>query len=317
MIRDRTDGLNGSNGRLNIDDQQLAMAAEAADSRVQRQLVLEDELRHALEAGDVSVHYQPLVEIATQRVVSLEALARWKHAKKGWISPGEFIPVAEQSGLILALGEFVLKTACEQVVRWDREGTPVVPVAVNLSAVQLRRQNIVEFVRGILRETGMKPHRLALELTESALIENVQQHRDALQALRRDGVGIELDDFGTGYSSLSYLKQLPVDAVKIDRSFIRQIDVSSADAAIVSAIIAMAHSLGLRVVAEGVETTAQLQVLGRHGCDVAQGFYFSRPLHPDDCRNLMLAADQRRGFTDTLRLLADRTALPSVEQLAF
>jgi EAL domain-containing protein (putative c-di-GMP-specific phosphodiesterase class I) len=241
--------------------------------------------------------------------VSLEALVRWKHATKGWIAPMLFIPVAEESGLILPLGEFVLRTACQQIVDWDREGIAVVPVAVNISAVQLQRQNIVEFVRRILHETAMQPHRLVLELTESALIENMQQHIGELQTLRSGGVGIEIDDFGTGYSSLSYLKQLPVDAVKIDRSFISHIDTNPVDAAIVSAVVAMAHSMQLRTVAEGVETAGQLQVLAAHGCDVAQGYFFSRPLPPEACRTLLSAIGERRSFTDTVSLLANAHGL--------
>jgi EAL domain-containing protein (putative c-di-GMP-specific phosphodiesterase class I)/DNA-binding LytR/AlgR family response regulator len=309
MIRDRTDELHRDH-RLKINAGDLAMAAAAADTHVRQQLVLEHDLRDALEAGELTVHYQPLVDVATERIVSLEALVRWQHATKGWISPNLFIPVAEESGLILPLGEFVLRTACTQVVRWSRERIAVVPVAVNISAVQLQRQDIVEVIRGILRETGMSPHLLALELTESALMEDMQQHIVALQLLRRDGVGIEIDDFGTGYSSLSYLKQLPVDAVKIDRSFISEIDTNPVDTAIVSAIVAMAHSLQLRAVAEGVETAGQLQVLGLHRCDIAQGFLFSRPLPPAACGRLLAATTLRRSLTDPVRPLANQNEPP-------
>jgi EAL domain-containing protein (putative c-di-GMP-specific phosphodiesterase class I)/DNA-binding NarL/FixJ family response regulator len=308
MIRDRTDDMNKDH-QLNLGDGELAMAAEAANTQVRQQLVLEHELRDALEAGELAVHYQPLVDVATQRIVSLEALVRWKHATKGWIAPMLFIPVAEESGLILPLGEFVLRTACKQIVDWDREGVAIVPLAVNISAVQLQRQNIVEFVRRILLETALQPHNLVLELTESALIANMEQHIGELQSLRSDGVGIEIDDFGTGYSSLSYLKQLPVDAVKIDRSFVSNIDTNPVDAAIVSAVVAMAHSMQLRTVAEGVETAGQLQVLAANGCDVAQGYFFSRPLPPDACRALLSAMGQRRSFTDTVRSLANASEL--------
>jgi len=178
----------------------------------------------------------------------------------------------------------------------------VVRVAVNLSPVQLERQPIGSFIRNILRETGMQPHQLALELTESTLMKNAQQHAEALQGLRGDGVHIEIDDFGTGYSSLSSLKHLPVDTLKIDRSFISHLDTSGTDEAIVGTILALARNLGLHVVAEGVETPAQLQVLGRHGCEVAQGYYFSRPLPAEECRALLLELAQRSSFTDTLRL---------------
>jgi len=301
MIRERSNRLNGIHDDCSIGDLELEMAAHAANTMIRQSLVLEEDLRNAIEAGELSVHYQPLIEIATQRIVALEALVRWRHPTKGWITPAAFIPVAEASGLILAVGEFVLKTVCEQIARWELDGALVVPVAVNVSAVQLRRQNIVEIVRRALHEARVHPRRLVLELTESALIENAQQHVGALETLRRDGVGIEIDDFGTGYSSLSYLKELPIDAVKIDSSFIRQIDVNSADAAIVSAIVAMAHSLRLRVVAEGVETAPQLEVLAQHGCDLAQGFLFARPVSADECRTMLTAAAERRSVNETLK----------------
>jgi EAL domain-containing protein (putative c-di-GMP-specific phosphodiesterase class I)/DNA-binding NarL/FixJ family response regulator len=294
LIRDRTNDLNGSKPLCAVDDGQLALAAQAVSTQDGRELILEDDLRRALEAGELSVHYQPLVEVGTRRVASLEALVRWQHPEKGWIPPNVFIPVAERSGLILALGEFVLRTACEQTVRWEREGLEVFPVAVNISAVQLQGQNIVQLVRDLLLKTRMSPHRLVLELTESALIQNVEQHVVSLQALRRDGIGIAIDDFGTGYSSLSYLKQLPVDVLKIDRSFIAQIDSNPVNAAIVNAIVAMAHSLQLRVVAEGVETTGQLRVLAANGCDLAQGFLFSRPLPAVDCARFLSEWGHRR-----------------------
>jgi EAL domain-containing protein (putative c-di-GMP-specific phosphodiesterase class I)/DNA-binding NarL/FixJ family response regulator len=308
MIRARSNALNGRSSSWQIDEQELAMAAQAANTQVRQHLVLEDELRRAIEAGEITVHYQPLIEIASQRIVSVEALARWRHPEKGWIAPATFIPIAETSGLVLALGEHVLKTACEQIVEWELDGTGPMTVAVNISAVQLCQQDIVELVRRVVHQTHMQPHHLVLEITESSLIENLQQHTSALEALRRDGVGIEIDDFGTGYSSLSYLRALPIDAVKIDRSFIRQIDTNPVDAAIVSAIVAMAHSMQLRVVAEGVETPSQLKVLGAQGCDVAQGFLFARPLPADDCRKLLTAIAQRQTFTDTLRALATGSA---------
>jgi EAL domain-containing protein (putative c-di-GMP-specific phosphodiesterase class I) len=185
---------------------------------------------------------------------------------------------------------------------WQREGTPVVPLAVNISAVQLQRPGFADFVRRVLRETGMQPQQLALEITESTLMQDVQQHVAELRALRADGVGIEIDDFGTGYSSLAYLKQLPIDTLKIDRSFIQNIDSNPVDAAIVSAIFAMAQSMGLRVVAEGVETRGQLQVLDNYGCAYAQGYYFSRPLPAESCRKLLLDLAVRADFTETLRM---------------
>jgi EAL domain-containing protein (putative c-di-GMP-specific phosphodiesterase class I) len=301
MIRDRSNELTGKTDAPALADDELAMAAQMVDTQVQEHLVLENELRQAIERGELAVHYQPLVAITTQHPVSVEALVRWEHPTKGWIPPVRFIPIAEESGLIFALGEFVLRTACAQVREWELAGIAVVPVAVNVSAMQLQDQNFVAIVRDILRETGLRPNLLALELTESALLENMQDHIPALRTLRSDGIAIEIDDFGTGYSSLSYLKELPLDAVKIDRSFIREVDVNPVDAAILSAIVAMAHSVNLRVVAEGVETAQQLQVIGRHACDIAQGYFFARPMPAEECANFLVEASERDSLIDNVR----------------
>jgi EAL domain-containing protein (putative c-di-GMP-specific phosphodiesterase class I)/CheY-like chemotaxis protein len=263
---------------------------------------LEPDLQRALRDHELTMHYQPLVEIATRRVVSFEALVRWQHPKLGLITPGEFIPVAEASGLMAPLGEFVLRSVCEQVVAWTQEQLPVVRVAVNLSPAQLESQCIRVLVRSILHETRAQPQQLAFELTGSTLLKYAPKHGKALQGLRDDGVRIAIDDFGTGCSLLSYLKQLPVDTLKIDRSLIRQLDTNGSDEAIVAAIVALARSFGLEVVAEGVETPGQLQILAHHGCEVAQGFYFSRPLPADKCGELLLDVAQRASLTDTLRL---------------
>jgi EAL domain-containing protein (putative c-di-GMP-specific phosphodiesterase class I)/DNA-binding response OmpR family regulator len=273
-----------------------------ANTQIPQSHDLERDLQRALRGRELTVHYQPLVEIATRRVVSFEALVRWQHPKLGLITPGEFIPVAEAGGLMAPLGEFVLRSVCEQVVAWTQEQLPVVRVAVNLSPAQLESQCIRVLARSILHETRAQPHQLALELTGSTLLKNAQKHGKALQGLRDDGVRIGIDDFGTGYSILSYLKQLPIDTLKIDRSLIRQLDTSGSDEAIVAAIVALGRSLGLEVVAEGVETPGQLQILAHHGCEVAQGFYFSRPLPADKCSELLLDVAQRSSLTDTLRL---------------
>lgn len=291
------------NAQLDATNQRLARAhIFAEDDRWQQRQALEQELRQAMEGQQLVVHYQPLVEIASRRVVSLEALVRWEHPERGSISSAEFIPLAEETGLIVPLGELVLRQVCEQLATWTREQVPVVRVAVNVSGIQLERQSIRLLVRGVLKDTGVQPQQLALELTESTVVKNAAEHARALQGLRDDGVQIEIDDFGTGYSSLSCLKQLPVDTLKIDRSFIRNVDSNGSDEAIVAAILALARSLRLQVVAEGVETPTQLQVLGRHGCEIAQGYYFSRPLRADKCRELLLEVAQRSSFTDTLRL---------------
>jgi EAL domain-containing protein (putative c-di-GMP-specific phosphodiesterase class I) len=282
------------------------------DTQARLRAELADELRAGMSSGQVAVHYQPVFAVATRRAVGLEALARWQHPTRGFVAPSLFIPLAEESDLILELGEFVLRTACEQIKEWERTEIPVVPLAVNISALQLRHGGFADFVRRVLRETGLQPQQLALEITESALMQNMHEHVVELQKLRADGVGIEIDDFGTGYSSLSYLKQLPIDTVKIDRSFIHNLDSNPVDAAIVSAIFAMADTMRLRVVAEGVETREQLQVLGRHGCAYAQGYFFSKPLPAQQCRKLLLDLAARPAFTETLRmqLVSDANGTP-------
>lgn len=302
LVNERTRDLQLTNAQLETAREQLTQVKSTQSARLRTPLALERDLRDALKAGQLTVHYQPLVDIKTRRAVSLEALVRWQHPELGQIPPSRFIPVAEESGLILPLGEWVLRSVCTQLVSWQREQVPIVPVAVNLSAVQLQRTNIWKLVRQVLRETGLSAEWLALELTESALIADTKHPIKYLQGLRRDGVRIQIDDFGTGYSSLSYLKHLPIDTLKIDRSFISEVDTNPTDEIIVKAILVMAHSLGIRVVAEGVETAAQLAVLLQHGCEVAQGYYFSRPMPADHCRQLLLDLGQRPAFTETLRI---------------
>jgi diguanylate cyclase (GGDEF)-like protein/PAS domain S-box-containing protein len=272
------------------------------NAQVRQRLEMVSALKQALEGDELTVHYQPVVEITSRRVLSLEALVRWQHPRLGMISPGEFIPLAEETGLIVPLGERILRLVCRQVVQWERDGVPVVPVAVNLSPQQFQRQSVSQLVQSILRETGMAAHLLALEITEGSLMSDVRRYANDLQILRTAGVRILVDDFGTGYSSLSYLKHLPLDTLKIDRSFVSQVDTNSADEAIVSAILAMARSLGLKVVAEGVETKNQLAVLERHGCQMAQGYYFGRPVPAEQCLTLLWELSKRPSFTDTLRM---------------
>lgn len=293
-------------GRSNVQFFQPEMNAQ-----VRHRVTMEHDLRRAIESKQFVVHYHPLVAIATRRIVGLEALVRWEHPQFGLVPPSKFIPVAEESGLIVPIGEHVLRTVCEQVMRWQGAGVPIVPVAVNWSAIQLQRQSVVEVVHRILDETGMPAKLLSIEITEGALMRNARQHAAALQVLRDSGVRIQIDDFGTGYSSLSYLRELPIDTLKIDRSFINHADENPADEAIVSAILAMAKSLGLRVVAEGIETAAQLQVLNGHGCEVAQGFFFSRPLPAEQCRVLLEELATRTSFTETVRMRLRRGS-PSI-----
>jgi EAL domain-containing protein (putative c-di-GMP-specific phosphodiesterase class I) len=250
----------------------------AADDR----LALETELRQALEAGQLQLHYQPKVDIATGRVRSAEALIRWRHPQRGLVPPNVFIPIAEETGLIMQIGEWVIREACRQVRRWLDTGMPPLRVSVNLSAKQFRHADLTAVVRSALEEAQLQPGYLELELTESAVMHDPEKSALTLQRLSTMGVHISIDDFGTGYSSLSYLRRFPLDKLKIDRSFVRDLMQNPDDVSIVRAIISLAHSLRLRVVAEGVETADQLTFLTELGCDQYQGFYCSPAVPPDD-----------------------------------
>ncbi len=249
---------------------------------------LENALRVAAERGELSLHYQPQVEIASGRISGLEALMRWHHTERGSISPAQFIPIAEESDLIQSLGEWALSTACRQLSEWDANGHPAPRVAVNVSARQFRSPGFVDMVARSLRERRINPSRLELELTESVLIDNREEAVAVLGQLKTLGVQIAVDDFGTGYSSLSYLSGLPIDCLKIDRSFVVQTTDGGRDAAIAQAIISLGHSLRLRVLAEGVETPEQLEFLRRHGCNEYQGYLFSRPCAAEAVTGLLV-----------------------------
>lgn len=251
------------------------------DQRVQKRLSLENSLRKAVERGELMLYYQPQVSLKDGRLVGLEALLRWKHPDVGLISPAEFIPVAEDSGLIVPIGRWVLRTACRQVATWRDAGLGPINVSVNLSVRQTRDPHLLHDILDVLRETGVRPGQLELEITESVLMDNVNVNVDLLTRLRYEGIRLAIDDFGTGYSSMAYLKRFPIDQVKIDRTFVRDIPGNGDDEAITSAIIAMAHNLGLSVVAEGVETAAQLDFLRGAGCDIMQGYYFAEPRPAD------------------------------------
>jgi len=240
---------------------------------------LETSLRLAIERQEFTLYYQPQVDMATAKVVGMEALLRWHHPERGLLSPATFIAVAEESGLIEPIGQWVLRSACQRAKAWLDAGYPALKVAVNISPRQLIHPK--EFSRGIsriLNTTGLDPRFLELEMTESLLVQNAEENIAVLRKLGQDGVRIAVDDFGTGYSSLSYLRQLPIDTLKIDRSFVRDIEADPEDVTIIEAIIAMAHKLGLQVTAEGVETRGQLEALARMGCDEYQGYLFSKPL---------------------------------------
>jgi diguanylate cyclase (GGDEF)-like protein/PAS domain S-box-containing protein len=244
---------------------------------VERQSIEED-LRHALEQKEFTLNYQPKVNLKTGAITGAEALIRWTSSTRGSVPPLQFIPVAEDSGLILPIGAWVLREACTQARAWTDVGLSAGTVAVNVSAIQFRNESFLEGLFAILKETGMDPRSLELEVTESVLMKHAEVAAAILQTLRDKGVRVSIDDFGTGYSSLSYLRTFPLDALKIDQSFVRQIDVAPDDTAIVTAIISMGQSLGLRIIAEGVETDEDLLFLKARDCDEAQGFYFSRPV---------------------------------------
>ena len=250
----------------------------AMSARARLRFALEDSLRAAVECGRLAVHYQPKLSMTSGDIVGVEALARWRHPSLGFIPPWAFIPLAEESSLVATLGEWVLEEACTQARRWQDQGLPAIPVAVNLSPRQFAHQPVVEMVMRVLHKTGLDPTLLELEVTESVLMERVDEVVASLNELRALGVRCSIDDFGTGYSALTYLAKMPVDAIKIDRSFVQRIDAEATSAPIVGAVIALAHSLDLIVVAEGVETDAQLQFLDTHGCDQVQGFRFSPPV---------------------------------------
>jgi len=248
------------------------------NAKALQHLLLDNALHHALARGELQLYYQPQVDLATGQVCGMEALLRWQHPELGMISPAEFIPLAEKTGLIVPIGEWVLRTACAQNKAWQLPDRPALPIAVNLSGRQFAQHNLAQTITQILAQTGLTPDLLELEITESTLIQDLQASIAMLHELNALGIAISIDDFGTGYSSLSYLKRFPINAIKIDQSFVRDIHTDPNDAAIVSAIIAMARSLGMKTIAEGVETTEQLTFLRSRECDLMQGYYFSRPV---------------------------------------
>ena len=257
--------------------------------RAERRLHIETALRTALEHNELSLHYQPQVDTKSGRITGMEALLRWQNPELGNVSPVEFIPIAEETGLILPIGEWVLREACRQIKAWHatKFSFSKMQVAVNISGKQLRQKDFPDRVRGVLSEANLEPRYLDLELTESLLMVDAEETGDIMHVLHDLGVSFSVDDFGTGYSSLAYLKRFPIDILKIDQSFVRDLATDPNDVAIVKTIIAMAHTLGMRVIAEGVETYAQLEFLRRQGCDGSQGYYCSKPLAADDFTELL------------------------------
>jgi predicted signal transduction protein with EAL and GGDEF domain len=259
---------------------------EDMNARAVEQLKMEEELRTAMRNNELELRYQPQVDINTGNVVSLEALVRWKHPQRGMISPIEFIPVAERTGQIIELGEWVMSEVARHCIYWESMGLREFRICVNISPLQFNQSNLPDYFSDFLGRSGLEPHRLELELTESAIMTDAEINIAKLRELKSLGLELAVDDFGTGYSSLSYLKRFPIDTLKIDQSFVA--DLNSADgAAIVDAILALAKTLNLRVIAEGIETQEQLAYLVRNHCHLLQGYYFSRPIYPEDVPNML------------------------------
>ncbi len=259
------------------------------NTRAVRRLFVESSLRRALKQGEFLLHYQPQIDLASGAMTGTEALIRWRDPDLGLIYPKQFVTIAEECGLIVPIGQWVLREACRQVQSWLDSGLRAVPVAVNISAVEFRHKSFLEGVALILKETGLAPRYLQLELTESILMHDAESSASVLVALKAMGVQLAIDDFGTGYSSLSYLKRFPIDTLKIDQSFVRDIATDADAATIVSAVIGMGRNLKQRVIAEGVETPEQLAFLQTQQCDEGQGFQFSQPLSAEDLALLLVS----------------------------
>jgi diguanylate cyclase (GGDEF)-like protein len=277
---------------------------------VERQSI-EESLRRALEREEFALQYQPVINLRTGEITGAEALIRWTHPTRGPVSPAQFIPIAEDCGLILPIGNWVLREACKQAQAWRHAGLPLATIAVNISAIEFRDERFLDGVFAVLKDTGLDPRSLELELTESVLMKRVESTGSILKTLRARGVQVAVDDFGTGYSSLSYLRKFPIDALKIDQSFVRQITTAPDGTTIVTAVISMGRSLKLRVVAEGVETQEELAFLQAHQCDEAQGYFFSRPLPPEQFAKLL-----KSGLSEMLLSSGSSWNRPFVPNLA-
>ncbi|BCB27240.1 hypothetical protein SKTS_21260 [Sulfurimicrobium lacus] len=279
---------------------------EELTTRAMERLAMENSLRHALERNELVLHYQPQVDLHNGSIIGMEALLRWQHPEIGLISPNAFIPLAEETGLIIPIGEWVLRTACVQLKAWIDEGLPKIRVGVNLSSRQFNQNNLDEVVASALRDTGLPPSCLELELTERTIMHDAENTVTILNKLRALGVQISIDDFGTGYSSLSYLKRFPIDRIKIDQSFVREITSNPEDAAISQAIISLSHSLNIKTVAEGVETAEQQEFLRSRLCDEIQGFHFSHPVPQQDMCQLLkdgVKLESKHAFIQEERVL--------------
>ncbi|MEK7207429.1 MAG: EAL domain-containing protein [Pseudomonadota bacterium] len=260
-------------------------------------LSLESSLRRAVDREEFLLYYQPQVDVQTGKILGVEALLRWQHPDLGLVLPNDFIALLEENGLIIPVGEWVLRKACAQVRDWQKAGWEQLSLAVNLSARQFNASGLVEMVERTTSELGFERERLELEITESVIMRNAQATLDALEALSRMGIQLAVDDFGTGYSSLSYLRRFPIDTLKIDSSFIRDIPQDPDDSAITTAIIVMAQSLKLKVIAEGVETQEQLDYLRASGCHAIQGYFFSKPLPAEELTVLLSKCETGSGWS--------------------
>lgn len=281
-------------------------------SDLTNRLILETDLHYALQRQELQLYYQPKVNLRTGKITGAEALLRWQHPKQGMISPDIFIPIAEETGLIESIGEWVMQTACQQLQRWQQAGMPLIKIAINLSVCQFNQAQCHQRIRQILAETQVNPQWLEIELTESTLIQDIDLAVHRLQDLKSFGLQIAIDDFGTGYSSLSHLYRFPFDILKLDRTFVQNIHINPKNGAIASAIISMAHQLNLKVVAEGVETINELAFLYEHHCDEMQGYLFSRPVLPEEFAALVKTGKQLITPT-TSQNQSDRN--PSEDQL--
>jgi len=265
---------------------------------------IETKLKTAMEKREFALYYQPQIELSGNGIAGVEALARWHHPDLGLVMPGRFIPVAEEIGLIVPLGEWTLREACRQQCEWLGQGLPPLRIAVNVSAIQFRQEGFVDAVKSIITGTGIDPHMLELELTESALMNGAERNVNTLLSLRNLGIGIAVDDFGTGFSSLSYLRKFPLDRIKIDQSFIRGIHADPTNAAIVRTIIALADNMGLETIAEGIETQEELDFITACSCHEAQGYHFSKPLKSDDFREWLALRQCHGPFHQTKKMHA-------------
>jgi FOG: EAL domain len=265
------------------------------NEKMLQRMQLEQALRRAIEHQELSLDYQPQIDSATGSINGLEALLRWQHPQLGLLLPGLFITIAEETGLIIPLGEWVLRTACRQARAWQRAGYHRLRIAVNISPRQFQQRGLIPMIDAILQETGCDPRGLELELTETTLMDSPKEATALLKALKRRGISLAIDDFGTGYSSLSHLKHFPIDRLKIDRSFVNDLTRSREDSAIVEAIIAMAHRLGLEVVAEGVEHPDQHAILSDWGCKTCQGFLYSKAVSTEEATALLATAQYSTG----------------------